>query len=201
MSNLPSPDLQPPGDALARLSAGLGELAKRKGPAPVERWNPPYCGELDLRIAADGTWFYRGSPIGRPALVKLFATVLRRDPDRFVLVTPVERLGIVVEDAPFQAVEMAVSGQGEAREIAFRTNVDDLVRVGPGHPLRFEGGAAEGMKPYVLVRGGLWARVTRALAYDLVEMGETRQVEGGPTFGVAAAGAFFAIAPADEAVG
>ena len=189
--------LRPPtGDALARLGAALS--AARKGPAPVERWNPPYCGEIDLRIAADGTWFYQGTPIGRPALVRLFASVLRRDPDRFVLVTPVERVGITVEDAPFLAVEMAATGEGGARDLAFRTNVDDLVRVGPDHPLRFERGLAEGVTPYLRVRGDLWARVTRALTYDLVELGEVRDHDGAPTFGVAAGGAFFPVAPAEE---
>ena len=115
-----------------------------------------------MRIAADGTWHYMGTPINRPALVKLFSTVLRKDPERHVLVTPVERVGIDVEDAPFLAVEMAVDGEGEGRQIAFRTNVDDLVQVGPEHPLRFEQDAKGGVKPYVRVRGELWARVTRA---------------------------------------
>jgi len=117
--------------ALARLVAALGSDQPQRGPPPVERWNPPYCGEIDMRIAADGSWHYNGSPIGRPALVRLFSTILRRDPDRFVLVTPVERVGITVEDAPFLAVEMAVDGEGESRQIAFRTNVDDLVQAGP----------------------------------------------------------------------
>ena len=160
-------------DALGRLSAALGD-AGRRGPAPVERWNPPYCGEIDMRIEADGTWFYMGTPIGRPALVKLFASVLRRDPDRFVLVTPVERVGIAVADAPFAAVEMAVTGDGAGRSIAFRTNVDDLVSVGSEHPLRFDADPEGGVKPYLLVRGGLWARVTRALTYDLIDLGEER---------------------------
>lgn len=175
-------------DALARLSSALGEV-KGRGPAPVERWNPDYCGEIDIRIAADGTWFYMGTPIGRLPLVKLFATVLRRDPERFVLVTPVERLGIEVEDAPFAAVEMAVEGEGETRTIAFRTNVDDLVQVGPDHPVRFEADQDGGVKPYVLVRGGLWARVTRALTYDLVDLGEER----GEGYGLAISGAFYPI--------
>jgi len=185
--------------ALERLSAALGG-ARRKGP-PVERWNPPYCGDIDMRIAADATWFYNGTPIGRPALVKLLASVLRKDPDRFVLVTPVERVGIVVEDAPFQAVEMAVEGERTARRIAFRTNVDDLVTVDDDHPLRFKRDPTGGVKPYVRVRGGLWARVTRALAYDLVELGEERSLDGKAVFGVSAAGCFFPIAPASEMAG
>jgi hypothetical protein len=185
-------------DPLERLAAGLGDAATRKGLPPVERWNPPYRGELDMRIAADGTWFYNGTPIARPALVKLFSTVLRRDPERFVLVTPVERFGIVVEDAPFVAVESAVEGDGEAREIAFRTNVDDLVRVGADHPLRFERDPSDGIKPYVLVRGGLWARLTRALAYDLLDLGEEREADGGTTFGICVARTFYPVAPAAE---
>src|SRR3712207_2754397 len=134
--NDPSP--LTPGSALARLTEALGSDDGRKGPPPVERWNPSYCGEIDMRIAADGSWHYMGSPISRPALVKLFSTVLRKDPERYVLVTPVERVGIAVEDAPFVAVEMAVAGEGANRQIAFRTNVDDLVPVGPEHPLRFD---------------------------------------------------------------
>ena len=191
----------PPGGALGRLLASLGPDAPRRGLPPVERWNPPYCGEIDMRIAADGSWHYNGSPIARPALVRLFSTVLRRDPERFVLVTPVERVGIAVEDLPFLAVEMAVEGEGDARQIAFRTNVDDVVRVGPEHPLRFERDAHDGVKPAVRVRGDLWARVTRALALDLVGLGEEREVEGRALYGVAAEGAFFPIAPAAEIEG
>jgi hypothetical protein len=187
-----------PGNALARLTEALGSDAKRKGPPPVERWNPAYCGEIDMRIAADGTWHYMGTPINRPALVKLFSTVLRKDPERYVLVTPVERVGIEVEDVPFLAVEMAVEGDGKRRQIAFRTNVDDLVQVGPEHPLRFDRDADGGVRPYVKVRGELWARVTRALALDLIALGEEKDVDGVATFGVAASGMFFHIAPASE---
>ena len=186
------------GSALARLSAALGPDAGRKGLPPVERWNPAYCGEIDMRIAADGTWHYMGTPINRPALVKLFSTVLRKDPERHVLVTPVERVGIEVEDAPFLAVEMAVEGEGEGRQIAFRTNVDDLVQVGPERPLRFEQDATGGVKPYVRVRGELWARVTRSLALDLIALGEEGKIDGAATFGVRAGGAFFPIAPASD---
>jgi hypothetical protein len=185
-----------PGSALSRLVEALGPDAQRKGLPPVERWNPAYCGEIDMRIAADGTWHYMGTPINRPALVRLFSTVLRKDPDRYVLVTPVERVGIVVEDVPFLAVEMAVEGEGDGRQIAFRTNVDDLVQVGPGHPLRFDRDAQDGVRPYVLVRGGLWARLTRPLTLDLVALGEERGEGDEALFGVAANGAFFPIAPA-----
>jgi hypothetical protein len=182
-----SPQDTPPG--LIERLAGSGRSPGR-GLPPVERWNPPYCGEIDMRIATDGTWRYNGSPIDRPALVRLFSTVLRKDADRYVLVTPVECVGITVEDAPFLAVEMACEGEGEARRVVFRTNVDDLDEVGPDHPLRFGEDSTGGLKPYLRVRGDLWARVTRALAYDLVELGEVQ----GETFGIAAGGAFFPIA-------
>jgi len=188
----------PPGTALNRLVEALGSDAARKGLPPVERWNPAYCGEIDMRIAADGTWYYMGTPIRRPALVRLFSTVLRKDPERYVLVTPVERVGIAVEDVPFLAVEMAVEGEGDSRQIAFRTNVDDLVQVGPDHPLRFERDVAGGVKPYVLVRGDLWARVTRSLAMDLIGMGETKDHAGGEVFGLQVQDAFFPIAPASD---
>ena len=166
--------------------------------APVHLWNPPFCGDLDLRIASDGTWFYLGTPIGRPALVRLFASVLKRKGDRYFLVTPVEKIGIQVEDAPFMAVEMRVERNGDAPKLHWRTNVDDWVACGPGHPLRFEPEAdTGGLKPYLHVRHGLWAKVSRPLAYDLVERGEERMVDGRRMFGVASAGEFYAMAPAD----
>jgi uncharacterized protein len=171
-----------------------------KGPAPVHLWNPPDCGDIDMRIAADGAWFYHGTPIGRPALVRLFASILKREGEKYFLVTPVEKCGIVVEDAPFLAVEMQVEegGAGPAgRQLRFRTNVDDWVACGPEHPLRFETEAATGgLKPYVHVRSGLWAKATRAVWYDLVELGEERDVGGTEMFGVASGGEFYAMAPA-----
>ena len=189
-----STETPPPADALGRLKGALGEFGTAKGTPPVERWNPPFCGDLDMRIAADGTWYYMGTPIGRPALVKLFASVLRKDPERYVLVTPVERVGILVEDVPFMAVEMAVEGEGRNRTVAFRTNVDDLVEVGPDHPLRFEADETGGVKPYVLVRGELWARVTRALTSDLIELGENRSDdEAAAEFGVFVRGSFYPV--------
>ena len=183
-----------------RLMAALGD-AERRGPPPVERWDPPFCGDLDIRIAADGTWFYLGTPIGRPALVKLFASVLKREGDEHFLVTPVEKVRIRVEDAPLQAVEMQVAGEGEARSIAMRSSVDDLVEVGPEHALRFERAEKDGLKPYLHVRRGLWARVTRALTYDLLALGEVRSIDGEEWFGIAAGGAFHAAVPASEIEG
>ncbi|GJD47559.1 hypothetical protein OPKNFCMD_0267 [Methylobacterium crusticola] len=197
------PNGAPPGGVLERLTAALraddpaGAEGARRGPPPVERWNPDYCGEIPMRIAADGTWHYNGTPIGRPALVKLFASILRRDPDgRTVLVTPVERVGIEVEDAAFLAVEMAVEGEGEGRSIAFRTNVDDVVPLDTDHPLRFERDGEGGFKPYLAVRHGLWALVSRALVYDLVDLCEEREVAGARWFGLAAGGRFHRIMPA-----
>ena len=188
-----------PDPALSRLSAALGTLPTR-GLPPVEKWNPPYCGEIDIRIAADGTWHHNGSPIRRDKLVRLFSTILRREEDgRIVLVTPVESVGITVEDAPFLAVEMAVEGEGAGRSLAFRTNVDDLVRVDADHALRFEQDSEGGLKPYLHVRRGLWALVTRALTYDLVDLAEERVIDGRAWLGIEAGGAFHRIAPADQA--
>ncbi len=190
MSEDPAPD-----PTLSRLSAALGDLPKR-GLPPVERWDPPYCGAIDIRIAADGTWFHNGSPIRRDKLVKLFATILRREPDgRTVLVTPVESVGITVDDAAFVAVEMAVDGSGTDRRVSFRTNVDDLVSVDADHALRFEEAPDGALKPYLHVRRGLWALVTRALTYDLVDLAEERLVDGKPWLGLWAGGAFHTIAP------
>ena len=181
---------QKPPERLLRGMEGVA-AARKRGPAPVHLWNPPFCGEIDMRIAVDGTWFYNGSPIGRLPLVQLFASILRRDEDRYVLVTPVERVGIKVDDAPFLAVELISGDASGAPTLSFRTNVEDFVTVDGDHPLRFEQGASEGLKPYVLVRGGLWALVTRALFYDLAALGETRRWEGGDWFGVASSGIFF----------
>jgi len=183
--------------ALERLAA-TAAAGQGRGPAPVQLWNPPYCGEIDMRIAADGVWFYGGSPIGRPALVKLFASILRKDPEHHVLVTPVERVGIRVDDAPFVAVEMATETAEDGGRLVFRTNVDDIVAVDAEHPLRFERAAAGGLKPYVLVRGDLWALVKRALYYDLVALGETARWQGEEWFGVRSGGLFFPMSLANE---
>jgi uncharacterized protein len=191
----------------ARHASGTGleviadtvKTASGKGPAPVQLWNPPYCGDIDMRIAADGTWFYQGTPIGRPALVRLFASILKREGEQYFLVTPVEKCGIVVEDAPFMAVEMQAGEGGAGRELRFRTNVNDWVACGPEHPLRFEPEVATGgLKPYVRVRSSLWAKVTRAVWYDLVELGEEREIGGTEMFGVASGGEFYAMAPASS---
>ena len=174
------------------IAAALPDAA-RQGPPPVHLWNPPFCGDIDMRIATDGTWFYMGTPIGRPALVRLFASVLKREGEKYFLVTPVEKIGIKVDDAPFLAVEM----KDEGGVLNFRTNVEDWVACGPDHALRFEPETSSGgLKPYVHVRRELWAKVTRALFYDLVARGEERDVDGRAMFGVVSAGAFFEMADA-----
>ncbi|WP_242217431.1 DUF1285 domain-containing protein [Shinella zoogloeoides] len=188
-------------------AAGLAALISRasaetggRGLPPVERWNPPFCGDIDMEIRADGTWFYLGTPIGRAPLVRLFSTVLRRDEDgKTYLVTPVEKVGIRVVDAPFLAVEMNVSGEGAARVLTFRTNVGDVVEAGPEHPLRFViAGENSELKPYLLVRGRLEALVSRAVMYDLVELGETVVIDGVPMFAVRSGGMVFPVMPAAE---
>ena len=185
---------------LEGIANTLGGVAgKGSGPPPVERWNPPFCGDLDMRIAPDGTWFYLKTPIGRPALVRLFASVLKREGDKYFLVTPVEKCGIQVDDAPFLAVELSLEQSDAGRVLNFRTNVDDWVPCGPAHALRFEPEAETGgLKPYLHVRRDLWAKVTRALFFDLVELGEEREVEGRAMFGVTSMGVFFPMAPAEQ---
>jgi len=177
--------------------AGAAQRAGGKGPPPVHLWNPPFCGDIDMRIAADGTWFYLGTPIGRPALVKLFASVLKREGDAYFLVTPVEKVGIRVDDAPFMAVEMMIDDGAPRRVLNLRTNVDDWIACGPDHRLRFEPEAGTGgLKPYLHVRSDLWAKVTRTLFYDLVALGEERDIGSERMFGVASKGEFFTMAPA-----
>lgn len=172
--------------------------ASGKGPPPVHLWNPPYCGEIDLRIAADGTWYYQKTPIGRPALVRLFASILRREGERYYLVTPVEKCGIAVDDAPFRAIEVNAEDTESGRALRFRTDVDDEILCGREHPLRFERQTGGGLKPYVHVRRDLWALATRPVYYELVELGEERETDQGRWFGVASQGEFFPMAPVDQ---
>lgn len=183
---------------ISRAAEQTGD--KPRGAAPVERWNPPFCGDLDMEIRADGTWFYMGTPIGRAPLVRLFSTVLRKDEDgKTYLVTPVEKVGIRVADAPFIAVEMNVATRDAMPVLTFRTNVGDVVEVGTDHPLRFEiSGENNELKPYVLVRGRLEALVSRAVMYDLVELGEVVEIDGKDMFAVRSGGAVYPVMPADE---
>jgi hypothetical protein len=188
-----------PEGALRGLGAAATGHLRGLGPAPS--WNPPDCGDIDMRIAADGTWFYCGSPIGRAPLVQLFASIMRKEGDRYVLVTPVEKVGVKVDDAPFLAVEMRIQNETREPQLIFRTNVEDVVAVDSEHPLRFERGASEGLKPYVRVRGDLWALVKRALFYDLVALGRTERVANDDWFGVRSGGLFFPMCPASEIEG
>jgi hypothetical protein len=178
---------------LAGLSlADIARLAEEKKLPPVERWNPSHCGDSEMRIARDGTWYHQGSPIGRQAMVRLFSTILRREPDgSFVLVTPVEKLTIEVEDAPFVAVELKTEGEGEARSLAFRLNTGDLVVAGPNNRLRFEAGE-EGPHPYVTVRAGLEALIARPVYYELANLA---LAEGAEPAGLWSGGAFFPLEP------
>ena len=180
----------------------IADVARReggKGLPPVHLWNPPFCGDIDMRIGSDGTWYYMKTPIGRPALVKLFASVLKHETGNYFLVTPVEKVGITVDDAPFVAVEMQAEDQTTGRVLRFRTNVDDWVECGPDHALRFDPEPGTGgLKPYLHVRRDLWARLTRALFYDLVALGQEREVDGRGMFGVTSGPSFFPMAPAES---
>ena len=180
--------------SLEALVARAGDHGK--GLPPVEKWNPDFCGDLDMEIKRDGTWFYMGTPIGRKPLVRLFSTVLRKDEDgKTYLVTPVEKVGIRVEDAPFVAVEMDVAQAGkEGQLLTFRTNVGDVVEAGPDHPIRFEKNGDDGeLKPYVLVRGRLEALLARPVMYELVAAGEEIEVDGKTMFAERSGGAVFPI--------
>lgn len=185
--------------ALIARAAAQTEGGKPSLP-PVERWEPPFCGDIDMEIRADGTWFYMGTPIGRAPLVRLFSTVLRKDADgKTYLVTPVEKVGIRIHDAPFVAVEMNAATDEGAQVLTFRTNVGDVVVAGPEHPLRFViHGENHELKPYLHVRGRLEALVSRAVMYDLVEQGEVREIDGRDMFVVCSGGALFPVMPADE---
>lgn len=167
--------------------------APGRGLPPVHLWNPSHCGDIDIFIRKDGVWFHEGTPIGREALVRLFSTVLRKDPDGFHLVTPVEKMRITVEDAPFVATR--VDREGEA--LKFLTNVGDVVEAGPENGIRVEMDPETGEpRPYLHVRRGLEALITRPVFYELVEMAEEHETEQGPQLGVASNGAWFPVGPA-----
>jgi hypothetical protein len=183
--------------SLAEAAHAAGTGAGTRSLPPVHLWNPPFCGDIDMEIRADGTWFYQGTPIGRPALVRLFASILRKDPERYVLVTPVERVGIRVADAPFVAVGATRDHGPQGPAVRLATNVEDEVVAGPAHALRFEPEPTGGLRPYVHIRRDLWARCLRPVYYDLVAWGEVRVIDGTAMFGVASDGAFFPMIAAD----
>ncbi|MSU92236.1 DUF1285 domain-containing protein [Rhodobacteraceae bacterium 2CG4] len=198
MSDAPGRRSAPSADGIAKHA----RAAKSRGPAPVHLWNPPFCGDLDMRIAADGTWFYLGTPIGRKPLVRLFSSILKREGDRYFLVTPVEKVGITVDDAPFVAVDFSVDGAGAETALTFRTQVDDEVPAGPGHPIDVRRDPrTDAPRPYVMVRDDLWALIDRKSFYRLVELGVPADVDGVSWFGVRSRGAFFPIIPEAELPG
>ncbi len=190
-AHTPQNIVRPSADALAKSAAS----AAKGGLPPVEKWDPPYCGEMDLEIRRDGTWIHEGTPIGRPALVRLFSTILKREGDRHYLVTPVEKLGIRVEDAPFLAVDVEADGGA----LTFTTNVGDRVTAGPDHPIRVERDPGTGEPaPYVHVRAALEALIDRKTFYRLVDLGERREHDGQAWFGLVSRGTFFPVIPAAE---
>jgi hypothetical protein len=181
-----------PIDIATMSLAEIAQAVADKRLPPVDQWQPPHCGHSMMQIKADGTWFHEGSPIGRAAMVKLFSTILRREPDGgYVLVTPVEKLDIDVDDVPFIAVEVNSEGMGASRRLAFRTNVDDVVFAGPHNPLRFVE-AEDGPRPYVMVRKGLEARIARPVYYELAQMAID---DGHDPIGIWSDGAFFPLDP------
>lgn len=180
--------MEPPPDLASLSLTDIARLLAEKRLPPVEKWNPEHCGDSEMRIARDGTWFHQGSPIGREAMVRLFSTILRREQDgSYVLVTPVEKLSIAVEDAPFVAVELKSEGVGRDRSLAFRLNTGDLVAAGPDNALTVRE-SADGPHPYLHVRGGMEALVARSVYYELAHLALD---EGGERVGLWSNGAFF----------
>ena len=181
------------------LAASATAAMKKRGPAPVHLWNPDFCGDLDMRIARDGTWFYLGTPIGRPGLVRLFSTILKREGDDYFLVTPVEKVGIKVDDAPFVAVDFDATGTGHDQTLTFTTNTGDSFTAGPDHPIRVTRDADTGEpSPYVLVRTNLEALIDRKSFYRLVDIGTTERHDDTDWFGLWSGGQFFPVIPASE---
>jgi hypothetical protein len=167
-------------------------VARQKGPPPVHLWNPPFCGKIDMRIARDGTWFYLGTPIGRPAMVKLFSSILKREGEDYFLVTPAEKVQIVVDDAPLLAVDFTATGEGRAQVLTFVTKTEDEVVAGPGHQIEMRQRGEEAT-PYLHVRAGLWALIDRKTFYRMVELGCHREKDGDSWFGLWSQGEFFPV--------
>jgi len=185
--------VKPSADSIA-ASARAAQKSGKSLP-PVHLWNPPFCGDLDIRIARNGMWYYLGTPIGRPELVRLFSTILRKDGDAYFLVTPVEKVGITVEDAPFVAVDFEVTGQGAAQQLVFSTNVGDQAQAGPNHPIRVARDPDSGEPaPYILIRTNLEALIDRKSFYRLVDLGCHH--EG--WFGLWSGGQFFPMIASNE---
>ena len=183
-------------DTLRQHLPETAEAAGRGRTNPSD-WNPPFCGDIDMEIRRAGRWFYQGSVIGRPALVKLFASVLRREGERYYLVTPVEKVGIRVEDLPFVAGQLEVGGADDQKVLRLCTTLDEWIEVSATHPLRFDRLARDGLAPAVLVRDNLWARLSRPLGFELAELGRINRLDGTDWFGVFSHGTFFPMIEAD----
>jgi len=187
--------VKPSADTLAQAASA----AAKDGLPPVHKWNPPHCGDIGMEIRRDGTWFYQGTPIGRMPLVRLFSRILRKDADEYVLVTPVEKVTVHVEDVPFIALDAELAGQGRDQAITFETNVGDHVTAGPDHPIRVIRDPETGEPaPYVLVRAALEARIDRKTFYRLVDIGDHADHDGTRWFGLWSGGAFFPVIPSAE---
>lgn len=175
------------------------KAAGKKGPPPVHLWNPPFCGDIDMEIRRDGTWFYLGTPMGRMGLVKLFSSIIRKDGDDYFLVTPVEKVGIRVIDAPFVAVDAVASGTGRNQSLTFTTQVEDEVIAGPDHPIRVVRDPATGEpSPYIHIRTNLEALIDRKTFYRLIDLGQHADCDGESWFGLWSDGQFFPIIPSAE---
>jgi hypothetical protein len=188
---------EPTGGTLETVTAAVKQ-APGRGLPPVHLWNPAHCGEIDIVIKRSGLWLHEGTPIGREALVRLFSTVLRKDPDGIYLVTPVEKMKITVEDAPFVAVRVdRAKSESGGEALKFLTNVGDVVEAGPDNAIRVEMDPVTGEpSPYLHVRRGLEALIARPVFYELVEMAEPRETDAGPQLGVSSNGAWFPLGPA-----
>jgi len=197
--NIVKPAAQPPPAPDAEGLAAAARRAAKKGPPPVHLWDPPFCGDLDMEIRRDGTWFYLGTPIGREGLVRLFSSILKKEGEKYFLVTPVEKVGIRVEDAPFVAVDFVAEGEGRAQRLTFHTHVGDEAVAGPDHPIRVVRDAETGEpSPYIHIRAGLEALIDRKSFYRLVERGAHEKRDGENWFGLWSSGAFFPVIPSAE---
>ncbi len=173
--------------------------ASRKGPPPVHLWNPPFCGDIDMRIRRDGVWFHEGTPIGRPGMVKLFSSILKREGERYFLVTPVEKVGIMVDDAPLLAIDFTATGTGTGQTLTFATLTDDVATAGPANPIRITYDPVSGEpSPYILIRANLEALIDRKSFYRLIDLGTQSLHEGVCWFGLWSGGTFFPVIPAAD---
>ncbi|MEM1164093.1 MAG: DUF1285 domain-containing protein [Pseudomonadota bacterium] len=199
IENQPSDRVENP-EAADNLAKAVAKATQGgRGPAPVHLWNPPYCGDLDIRIGRDGLWWYLGTPIGRMELVRLFASVLKLEDGKYFLVTPVEKIGITVDDAPFVAVDFEVADPGPAQTITFQTNLDEFSVAGPDNPIRVVRDPATGEpSPYIHIRSGLEALIDRKSYYRMVDIGEHDEVDSERWFGLRSGGLFFPVIPSAE---